>query len=102
MNRLKEHLISLESIKSVVPNLLSSSKDKMNKAFSSVTVTEADYILKTDNTEKDLVELFISKMEMENILGLKFILGVILIYKKINFYLKKFFLCLFQLIIHTS
>lgn len=77
MNRLREHLISLESVRSVVPNLIKSSREKVNKAFSSMTVTEADYILKTDNTEKDLIELLISKMEMENILGLKFILGVI-------------------------
>jgi len=83
MNRLREHLISLESVRSVVPNLLKSSRDKVNKAFSSMTVTEADYILKTDNTEKDLIELLISKMEIENILGLKFILGV----KKIHFFL---------------
>ncbi len=76
MNRLREHLISLQTIKSIVPNFFNSSKDKVNKAFSSVTVTEADYILKTDNTDKDLIELLISKMEMENILGLKFLLGV--------------------------
>ncbi len=76
MNRLREHLISLDSVRSFVPNLLRSSREKVNKAFSSVTVTEADFILKTDNTEKDLIDLLISKMEMENILGLKFILGV--------------------------
>lgn len=76
MNRLKEHLISLESLKSVVPNLISSSKEKVNKAFSSVTATEADYILKTENTEKELIDLLLSKMDIEIILGLKFILGV--------------------------
>lgn len=83
MNKLKEHLISFDSLKSFVPNLYNSSKNTVNKAFFSVAITEADYIMKTDNTEKDLIDLLLSKMEMEVILGLKFILGVMKKYFKI-------------------
>jgi hypothetical protein len=41
--------------------------------------SEADYLMKTDNSDKELLELLISKMDIEVILGLKFILSVILI-----------------------
>jgi len=76
MNRLKENMMSLESLKLSVPNFLTNQKDKMKGALASVTISESDYILKTENTEKEIVDLLISKMEMEIILGLKFILGV--------------------------
>ena len=65
MNRLKENMMSLESLKLSVPNFLTNQKDRMKGAFSSVTISEADYILKTENTEKELVDLLISKMDME-------------------------------------
>ena len=86
MNRLKENMMSLESLKLSVPNFLTNQKDKMKGAFSSVTISEADYILKTENTDKELVDLLISKMDMEIILGLKFILGVINILINNQFY----------------
>jgi hypothetical protein len=76
MNRLKENMMSLESLKLSVPNFLTNQKNKVKGAFTSVTILESDYILKTENTEKEIIDLLISKMDMEIILGLKFILGV--------------------------
>ena len=55
---------------------MSTSKDKVTNVFSSVIESEADYLLKTENTDKELLDLLTSKLDVENILGLKFIMGV--------------------------
>ena len=64
------------SLKSFIPNLFSTSKDKVSTMVTSLTVSESDYITKTENTESDIRELLESTMEMEQILGLKFLMGV--------------------------
>lgn len=67
----------LESAKSIIPTLFNSSRDKVGGVISLVTTSEADYFGKTENTDKDIINLLKSKMEMEVILGLKFIIAVI-------------------------
>jgi hypothetical protein len=66
----------LETAKSFLPNLYTSSKEKVGSALSSMTMSEADYLYKTANTDKDIIDLLLSKMEMEVIFGLKFIVAV--------------------------
>lgn len=73
--------LRVDSIKSSIPNIYSTSKDKLGSFFSSFMTTEADYLIKTENTEKELRDLLTSKMDVEIILGLKFIMGVFLLNK---------------------
>lgn len=69
--------LKLESIRnSYVPGFLNSSKDKIGEMFTSLTQSESDYLTKTENTDSDIKELLKSKMELETIIGLKFLLTV--------------------------
>jgi hypothetical protein len=66
-----------ESAKSFIPQLYTQSKDKVGSVVSSISMSEADYLYKTQNTDKDIIGLLTSKIEMEVIMGLKFIIAVI-------------------------
>ena len=69
--------LKLDSIRNTyVPGFLNSSKDKIGEMFSSLTQSESDYLTKTENTDSDIKELLKSKMELETIIGLKFLLIV--------------------------
>ncbi len=76
MDRLKNNF-KFEAIKSFVPSLYQSSKDKMSNVLSPMLKTEADYLMKTESTDKEIIEMLLSKIEMEIILGLKFVMSVI-------------------------
>jgi vesicle coat complex subunit len=73
-----------DSMKSYVPSLFTSSKEKVSEYFSLLTQSESDYLTKAENTESDIKELLKSKMEMEVILGLKFLMVHILKGKDIS------------------
>jgi hypothetical protein len=79
MDKLKNNL-KLDNLKLLVPNLYNTSKDKLSSAISPMLKSEADYLMKTENSDKELLDLLISKMDIEVILGLKFILSVLFIY----------------------
>ncbi len=70
--------LKLDSLKSsLIPGFLSMSKEKIGDLFTSLTQSETDYLNKTENTDSDIKELLKSKMELEVIIGLKFIFIVI-------------------------
>ena len=69
--------LKIDSIKSsFVPGFLNSSREKIVEMFFSFTQSEADFLTKTENTDSDIKELLKSKMELEVIIGLKFLLIV--------------------------
>jgi hypothetical protein len=69
--------LKIDSLKSsYVPGFLNSSKDKLGEMLFSLTQSESDYLTKTENTDSDIKELLKSKMELEVIIGLKFLLIV--------------------------
>ena len=70
--------MSLESVKTFFPNLYSKSKQQLSNAFNAISVSEADYLINTDNTDKDLINLLTSNFEIEKTLGLKFLLAFIM------------------------
>jgi hypothetical protein len=78
MDRIRNNL-KLDNLKSLVPSLYNSSKDKLTSAISPMLKSEADYLMKTENSDKELLELLLSKMDIEVILGLKFIISVLFI-----------------------
>jgi hypothetical protein len=78
MDRIRNNL-KLDNLKALVPSLYNSSRDKLSSAISPMLKSEADYLMKTENSDKELLDLLISKMDIEVILGLKFILSVVLI-----------------------
>jgi hypothetical protein len=75
MERLKNNF-KFENIKAFVPNLINSTKDKVSGTYYSMLQTEAESLMNTQNTDKEIIELLISKMEIEVILGLKYIISV--------------------------
>jgi hypothetical protein len=75
MDRLKNNF-KIDSIKAFVPSLYNSTKDKVAGAYFSILQTEADRLIITQNTDKEIIDLLISKMDIEVIWGLKYILSV--------------------------
>jgi hypothetical protein len=75
MDRLKNNF-KLESLKAYVPILYNNTKDKFAGAYYSILQTEADALQNTQNTDKEVVDMLISKIEIEVIWGLKYILSV--------------------------
>jgi len=66
-----------DSIKSsYVPMFLTTSKEKIGDMFTTLVQSEAEYLTKTENTDSDIKELLKSKMDLEVILGLKFLIIV--------------------------
>lgn len=75
MQALKNN-IKFDNLKGYLPNLVSSSKDKVSGAISSFLENEADSLMKSEQTDAELKTLLTSKMEIEVINGLKFIMAV--------------------------
>jgi vesicle coat complex subunit len=73
-----------DTMKSYVPSLLNSSKEKVSEIFTLMTQSESDFLTKAENTDTEIKELLKSKMEMEVILGLKFLLVHVLKGKDIS------------------
>lgn len=65
---------SFFSFKSVFPSFYSSTAKSVSNIISSLTMSESEYLHKTEATEKEIVNFLTSKMEMEVILGLKIVL----------------------------
>ena len=69
--------LKFESLKSsYMPMFLNTSKEKIGGMFTSLVQSESDYLTKTENTDSDIKELLKSKMDLEVILGLKFLIIV--------------------------
>lgn len=62
------------SFKSVIPSFYTSTAKSVSNIFSTLTMSESEYLHKTEATEKEIVNFLTSKMEMEVILGLKIVL----------------------------
>ncbi len=71
--------LKFESLKSsYMPMFLNTSKEKIGEMFTSLVQSESDYLTKTENTDSDIKELLKSKMDLEVILGLKFLIIVLI------------------------
>jgi hypothetical protein len=75
MDRFKNNF-KLDNLKALVPDLYNTTKDKVTGAYYSILQTEAESLSNTQNSDKEIIDLLISKMEIEVIWGLKYILSV--------------------------
>ena len=63
-----------DALKSFIPSLYASSTKTITNMVSSITMNESEYLQKTETTEKDILTLLTSKIEMEVILALKILI----------------------------
>jgi hypothetical protein len=77
MERLRNNF-KLDNLKAFVPNLYNGTKDQISGAYNSLLQTEADSLMGTQNTDKEIIDLLMSKLDIEVIWGLKYILSVYL------------------------
>jgi hypothetical protein len=70
-----QNFVRIDSLKNLIP-FFNSSKERLGSAISSFMANEADYLMKTDNTDKELKDLLVSGVEIEQVFALKLMITV--------------------------
>lgn len=68
----------LSSLKSLIPTALTTSKEKIASTVSLLSISETDYLIKTHTTDSNIISLLNSDYEIEQILGLKYVIALML------------------------
>jgi hypothetical protein len=76
-SKLKIKLFRAEGLKNLFPSIYNKSKDTISSYITSVTISETQEIISSNNTENELIGLLNSRVELDEISALKYIIGVI-------------------------
>jgi hypothetical protein len=68
----------LKGLQNLFPAIYNKSKETISYYITSVTISETQEIITTSNTENELFGLLNSKIELDEITALKYIIGVII------------------------
>ncbi len=68
----------MKGLQNLFPAIYNKSKETISYYITSVTISETQEIITTSNTENELFGLLNSKIELDEITALKYIIGVII------------------------